>query len=64
MLCCLIDAIVLGATWLVPILIVPALSILAVIVIYAIATAKHPPKVEVYESEKTFRDPSNPGMSA
>ena len=63
MICCWISSIVSLATWLVPIIAVPALAIISVVIIYAVITAIHPPIIEVYESEKTFKDPKTSGMA-
>ena len=70
MICCwlycwpiLVTSIASLATWLVPIIAVPALAIISVVIIYAVITAKHPPIIEVYESEKTFKDPKSSGIA-
>ena len=47
---------------LIQLLIVPAIFILLLIVIYAVVTAKHPPAIEVYESEKAFKHTNDAGM--
>ena len=60
-LCCWISSFSSLLTWILPIVIPPALLVVFVISIYAISTAKHPPKIEVYKSEKTFQDPNNEG---
>ena len=44
-----------------PLIAIPALLLLIIIVIYAIMTAKHPPNINIYETEKVFKDPSNSG---
>ena len=63
MLCCWISAAVSLVSWLVHILAVPALTIFFVIVLYAIITAKHPPNIDIYESERTFQDPGATGTT-
>ena len=44
-----------------PLIAIPALLLLIMIVIYAIMTAKHPPNINIYETEKVFKDPNNSG---
>ena len=61
LLCCL-SALISQVIMLIQLLIVPAILILLLIVIYAIVTAKHPPAIEVYESEKAFKHSNDSGM--
>jgi len=46
-----------------PLIAIPALLLLIMIVIYAIMTAKHPPNINIYETEKVFKDPNNSGKT-
>ena len=61
LLCCL-SPLISQVIMLIQLLIVPAIFILLLIVIYAVVTAKHPPAIEVYESEKAFKHTNDAGM--
>ena len=59
MLCCWISSFFAWVTWLLPLAILPVLIVMTITVIYGILNAKHPPKINVYDSEKTYQDPNS-----
>ena len=61
LLCCL-SPLISQVIMLIQLLVVPVIFILLLIVIYAVVTAKHPPAIEVYESEKAFKRTDDAGM--
>ena len=44
-----------------PLIAIPAILIVILTVLYAIMTAKHPPNISIYDTEKVYKDPNNSG---
>jgi len=45
-----------------PLIAIPAILIVILTVLYAIMTAKHPPYISIYDTEKVYKDPNNSGQ--
>ena len=50
------------ATGILPLIVIPAILLLVIVIVYAIVTARHPPNINVHESEKVFKNPRDSGM--